>query len=185
MLDSCTFFSVPIRGMTMPVCETNPMVNLLTRIPQSKVSKEHFGQDWTSHELCNLLQVACFVCLFLFWLSSLPPCVAVMKHNTVKHRTCVRVVFIKVSEHFHLSLKIFSDQLLLLKKWYKMTWISLFLRHFLAMSILNQFSDVRKELWSYVMDGAFWVQFVQVFLHFGKLRSFSSCPIMFDNCLPW
>lgn len=39
----------------------------------------------------------------------LPPCIPIMKHNTVKHRACVRVVLIKVGQHFYLSLKIFSD----------------------------------------------------------------------------
>jgi len=33
----------------------------------------------------------------------------IMEHNTVKHWTGVRVVFVQAGKHFHLSLKIFFD----------------------------------------------------------------------------
>lgn len=58
-------------------------------------------------------------------ISNKPPSIAIIEHNTVKHRTSVRVVFIKTGQHFHLSLKIFSDQFLLLREQNK--WIRCFL----------------------------------------------------------
>ena len=45
-----------------------------------------------------------------------PPSVSIMKHNTIKHWTSVTVVFIQTGQHFHLSLKVFFYQLLLLGK---------------------------------------------------------------------
>ena len=76
-----------------------------------------------------------------------PPCMSIMKHNTIKHWTSVRVVFLKAGKHFHLSLKIFLDQLFLLRKprkknktkmflvWVKPHTFLMFCTHYIHVSI--------------------------------------------------